>query len=338
MRLQENINIKAYNTFGIDAKAKYFCELRSVDELTDLVQSDLFKKEKHIFLGGGSNVLFTKDFDGIVIHNSILGKTIVHETDETVFLKVNSGEQWHSTVIYCVNNNWSGIENLSLIPGTVGASPIQNIGAYGVEIKDVIEKVETVELTTGAIKSFSNEECEFGYRESVFKNKFKEKHFISSVTLRLSKKNHRININYGAIIDTLKQMNVEHATIRNVSDAVIKIRGEKLPDFNTLGNAGSFFKNPEIDATHFNELKNEFPSIPNYPANQSVKVPAGWLIEQCGWKGKRINHVGVHAHQALVLVNFGGASGEEILSLAQQIIQSVKEKFLITLTPEVNIV
>lgn len=335
--LLKNISLKDYNTFGIDAKAKYFCEIQSVNQLMDLIQSDLFKKEKRLILGGGSNVLFTKDFDGLIIHNSILGKEKINETVDSVSIQLNSGEVWHQAVMYCVENNWGGIENLSLIPGTVGAAPMQNIGAYGVEVKEVIEKVEAVELATGRIMTFTNEECKFGYRESVFKNELREKFFISSVTLTLSKKSHRINTSYGAIADTLHTMNISQPTIKNVSDAVIKIRSEKLPDFKTLGNAGSFFKNPEISEERFSKLKNDFPIVPHYSANQGVKVPAGWLIEQCGWKGKTFDHVGVHAKQALVLVNYGDATGDEIFSLAQKIISSVKEKFSITLTPEVNI-
>ena len=337
MSIKENVSLKPFNTFGIDAKAKYFCNLLSINELIDLVQTDLFKKERSLILGGGSNVLFTKDFDGLIIHNSILGKQIVNGTDDSVSIRLNSGEVWHQAVTYCVENNWGGIENLSLIPGTVGAAPMQNIGAYGIEVREVIEKVEAVELATGRAKSFTNEECKFGYRESVFKNELREKFFISSVTLTLSKKSHRINTSYGAIVDTLHTLNITQPTIKNVSDAVIKIRSEKLPDFKTLGNAGSFFKNPEISEQQFLKLKNDFPTVPHYSANQGVKVPAGWLIEQCGWKGKTFDHVGVHAMQALVLVNYGDATGDEIFSLAQKIISSVKEKFSITLTPEVNI-
>ncbi len=338
IKVKESISLKPYNTFGIEVSAKYFCSLQSVEQFQQLVQTDLFKNEKRLFLGGGSNVLFTKDFEGLVIHNAIQGIQRNDETDETVLLRVSSGVQWHSLVLHCVENNWGGVENLSLIPGTVGAAPIQNIGAYGIEVSEVIEKVEAFELKSGAVKSIGKEQCRFAYRESIFKREWKEKYFISSVTLRLSKKNHRIHTNYGAISDTLARMNVAHPTIQSLSDAVIKIRREKLPDYATLGNAGSFFKNPEISEQHFQELKVKFPSIPNYPAaNQHVKVPAGWLIEQCGWKGKRINHAGVHATQALVLVNFGDARGEEIFSLAMQIMQSVKENFSITLTPEVNI-
>lgn len=335
--IQENASLKSYNTFGIDAKANYFCEVKSIEDLIGLVQSEFFKKERSLIVGGGSNILFRKDFDGLVIHNSILGRTIVRENDRSIHLKVNSGELWHDTVMHCVQNNWGGVENLSLIPGTVGAAPMQNIGAYGVEVRGAIENVDAVELSTGRIKTFTNHECKFGYRESIFKNELREMYFISSVTLTLTKKNHRITTSYGAIADTLGKMNITQPTIKNVSDAVIKIRSEKLPDFNTLGNAGSFFKNPEISVELFSKLQSDFQSIPHYPANQGVKVPAGWLIEQCGWKGKTFGNAGVHDKQALVLVNRGGASGDEIFSLAMKIISSVSEKFSITLTPEVNI-
>jgi UDP-N-acetylmuramate dehydrogenase len=335
--VQKNVSLKSYNTFGIDAKAKYFREVKSLDDFSGLIQTELFKKERSLILGGGSNVLFRKDFDGLVIHNAILGRDVVHENDNSIDLKVHSGELWHDTVIHCVSNNWGGLENLSLIPGTVGAAPMQNIGAYGVEAREVIEIVEAVELSTGRMKTFTNQQCKFGYRESIFKNDLKEKFFISSVTLTLTKKNHRITTSYGAIADTLSKMNIMQPTIKNVSDAVIKIRTEKLPDFNTIGNAGSFFKNPEITERQLSKLQRDFPTVPHYAANQGVKVPAGWLIEQCGWKGKTFGKVGVHHKQALVLVNRGGASGDEIFTLAMKIISSVSEKFSITLTPEVII-
>jgi UDP-N-acetylmuramate dehydrogenase len=286
-------------------------------------------------------VLFTHNFDGLVIHNSIKGITKANETEETIDLKVSSGEIWHELVMHCMKNNWGGIENLSLIPGTVGAAPIQNIGAYGVEVKDVIENVEVIDLYSGNITQLSRDDCKFSYRDSVFKRGDKKKFFISSVTLRLTKKNHRINTNYGAVLHTLQQKNNSSSTdfsIQQISDAIVEIRREKLPDYHTLGNAGSFFKNPEIEIHLFKNIQSKHPLIPNYTTeNQKVKIPAGWLIEQCGWKGKTIGHAGVHAQQALVLVNRGDAQGEEIFSLAQQIISSVKEKFSITLAPEVNI-
>jgi UDP-N-acetylmuramate dehydrogenase len=242
-------------------------------------------------------------------------------------------------VLHCVKNNWGGIENLSLIPGLVGAAPIQNIGAYGTEIKNMITQVEAIDLKTGLTKLFTNEECCFGYRESVFKNALREKYFISSITLTLTKKNHRLNTSYGAIHETLSSMNIEQPTIKSISDAVIAIRQSKLPDPRVIGNAGSFFKNPSITVNHYQSLQKTNTTIPSYPsANQEVKVPAGWLIEQCGWKGKKINHVGVHPKQALVLVNYGDGKGEDVFDLAVKIASSVKEKFNIELTPEVNII
>lgn len=337
--LEENKNLQALNTFGIAATARYFCCISSVDDLRELQQHTLYKTQPRLILGGGSNVLFCNNFDGLVVQCKLKGIHTVRESEETITLEVASGEVWHRLVQHCVKNNWGGIENLSLIPGSAGAAPIQNIGAYGVEVKDVIESVTCIDLESGELRVFSNQQCKFGYRESVFKHEWKEKFFISSVTLTLTKKNHRINTQYGAIADTLKQMNVSVPTIQSISDAVISIRKSKLPDPAMIGNAGSFFKNPSIAFEHYLSLQKNNPSIPNYPSvNQEVKVPAGWLIEQCGWKGKKIGEVGVHAQQALVLVNYGNGKGEEIFSLAQQIIESVKEKFNITLTPEVNII
>ena len=250
-----------------------------------------------------------------------------------------SGEMWHDLVVYCVNHQFGGIQNLSLIPGTVGAAPIQNIGAYGVEMKEVVKEVAGINRINGDEKTFQNNECAFGYRESIFKHQLKEKFFISSVTLSLTKKNHLINTNYGAIKDTLKEMNIIEPTLKSISDAVIHIRKSKLPDPTQIGNAGSFFKNPTISLLHYQSLQKIYSNIPGYHSvNQEVKVPAGWLIEQCGWKGKRIHDIGVHAQQALVLVNYGNGNGKEILQLAMNIISSVKEKFNIILLPEVNII
>jgi len=338
IKIEENVNLKPYNTFGIAESARYFCKIHTEAELLELLSTDLYKNERHLILGGGSNVLFINDFDGLVIKVDLKGINKREEAD-TIELDVKSGEGWHEFVLYCVNNNWGGIENLSLIPGTVGAAPIQNIGAYGVEVKDVIKKVEGIDLLTSERRSFINEECLFGYRESIFKHDLKEKFFISSVTLTVSKQNHLMNTSYGAIKDTLNTMNVTTPTIKTISDAVIHIRKSKLPDPLVIGNAGSFFKNPSIELSQYKMLKKQYPEIPGYPSvNQTVKVPAGWLIEQCNWKGKRINNVGVHTHQALVLVNYGNAKGEEIFQLAQNILSSVKEKFAIALTPEVNII
>lgn len=339
IEIEENIRLRPYNTFGVDASARYFCRIKNKDQFKALLQTDLYKNEKVLILGGGSNILLTQDFNGLVVKTDMKGIHVVHENDETIDIEVKSGEVWHELVIHCVDHQWGGIQNLSLIPGAVGAAPIQNIGAYGVEIREVVKEVIAIDRITGEEKSFKNDECSFGYRESIFKHQLKEKYFISSVTLSLTRINHIINTTYGAIQDTLKEMNVHEPTLKSISDAVIKIRTSKLPDPSQLGNAGSFFKNPTISLSHYQSLQKNDSKIPGYHStNQDVKVPAGWLIEQCGWKGKRLNQIGVHAQQALVIVNYGDGNGEEILQLAMKIISSVKEKFNITLTPEVNII
>ncbi|HZI23834.1 MAG TPA: UDP-N-acetylmuramate dehydrogenase [Chryseolinea sp.] len=254
-------------------------------------------------------------------------------------MKVGAGENWHQFVLYCVERNWGGVENLSLIPGTVGAAPIQNIGAYGVEIKNIITSVEAMEIDSGEIKTFSNSECNFGYRDSIFKQNEKNKYLISSITLILTRRNHHFNTSYGAIEETLKQQGISHPTVKSISDAVIQIRRSKLPDPQVVGNAGSFFKNPTIDNKLYEFIKKDYPSFPSYPsANGLVKIPAGWLIEQCGWKGKTFDQIGVHKNQALVLVNYGGGEGKRIWQLALDIKASVQQKFNITLQPEVNVI
>lgn len=337
--IEKRKSLKPYNTFGIDVQAAHFATIATSEDLQELFQTDIYKNESHLILGGGSNILFTKDFDGIVIKVKMKGIHIISETEDNITIKVAAGEVWHDIVLYCVKNNWGGIENLSLIPGLTGAAPIQNIGAYGVEIKNVIKEVHGIDLSTGELRIFNNEECCFGYRESVFKHELKEKYFISSITLTLTKKSHRFNIAYGALQDTLIGMNITTPTIQAISDGVVMIRQKKLPDPRVIGNAGSFFKNPSITQDHFHLLQKNNPHIPSYPSvNQEVKVPAGWLIEQCGWKGKKLNNVGVHSLQALVLVNYGNGNGKEILDLAMKISASVKENFNIVLTPEVNII
>jgi UDP-N-acetylmuramate dehydrogenase len=339
IKIRERVNLKPYNTFGINATARWFVDITNVDEARDAFAFAKRDSLDILILGGGSNVLFTKDFNGVVIHNSLKGIEVVDRTQHHVTVEVASGEVWHDLVMYAIANDLGGIENLSLIPGTVGAAPMQNIGAYGVEVKEVIVKVDAINRSTGELRSFSRDECMFGYRESVFKHVLKEKFFISSVTLTLTNNNHHLNVSYGAIGDTLKQMNVLQPTIRDVSDAVIAIRSSKLPDPKVIGNAGSFFKNPVIDAAKYKELKNRFPSMPGYSSdNQQVKVPAGWLIEQCSMKGFRDGDVGVHQHQALVLVNYDSGSGDEILSLSKKIQHIVKETFDIELNAEVNII
>jgi len=338
IKIEENVSLRPYNTFGIDVKAAYLCKIHRIEELQELIQSSLYQSTKHYILGGGSNILFTQNYDGLIIKVELKGIEILSETDAEVIINAKSGESWHGLVMHAVQNGWGGIENLSLIPGTVGAAPMQNIGAYGVEIKNVVENVEAIDLVTGSLRVFTNAECRFGYRESVFKRDLKEKYFISSVTLRLTKKNLELNTSYGAIHDTLREQQVHEVTIQTISNAVIQIRQSKLPDPKVVGNAGSFFKNPTITIEHYESLKKTHPSIPGYQTdNQYVKVPAGWLIEQCGWKGKKINQVGVHSKQALVLVNYGEGKGIEILKLADEIRHSVDQKFKIKLTPEVNI-
>jgi UDP-N-acetylmuramate dehydrogenase len=339
IRFEEQVSLKAYNTFGVDASARYFCRISTENDFIELISTPLYKKNRSLVLGGGSNVLFLNDFNGLIIRNELKGWQVTEETDTNIELKVGAGEVWHDVVMLCVEKNWGGIENLSLIPGTMGAAPMQNIGAYGVEAKEVIKCVDTIDRKTGEKKTFQNAECHFGYRESVFKQSLKEKFFISSVTLTLTKKNHLLNTSYGAIQLTLVQMNITSPTIKDVSNAVIQIRQNKLPDPSHIGNAGSFFKNPSLSSIAYEELKKEFPLIPGYFSdNQQVKVPAGWLIEACGWKGKRIGDAGVHAQQALVLVNYGNAKGEEIFLISEQIKSSVKKKFNIDLNTEVNII
>jgi UDP-N-acetylmuramate dehydrogenase len=337
MRFENDFSLKPYNTFGIDVKARHFARFDSVQELQDLLQRPEVKDEPKLILGGGSNVLFTKDFEGIVLLNGIKGMEVLREDDTYTYVKAGGGEVWHDLVLFCLQHNLGGIENLSLIPGTVGAAPLQNIGAYGVELKDVFEELEAVNLATGELHTFDKAACQFGYRESVFKHESRGQYIVASVTLRL-RKEHQLNTSYGAIQTTLEEMQVQQPTIHDVSEAVCHIRRSKLPDPAQIGNAGSFFKNPEIPVLLYDVLKEKYPGMPAYPISEAaVKVPAGWLIEQCGWKGKVIENYGVHKNQALVLVNYGGANGEKLLALARDIIQSVQEKFGITLQPEVNI-
>ena len=334
MQINRNTSLKYYNTFGIDVNAAQLIELTQVEDWKRIPNpKDCF------ILGGGSNVLLTSDLNKTVVLNRLRGIEIVSEDENTIQLKVASGENWHDFVLYCVNNGFGGIENLSLIPGSVGAAPMQNIGAYGVEIKDVLLTVEAFDLEQLELKTFSNEECEFGYRESIFKKDAKGKYFIASITLQLTKKNHNINTSYGAIQDTLAAKGIADPSIKDVSDAVIEIRQSKLPDPAELGNSGSFFKNPVIDINHFNQLKSKFPAIKSYPVDANhVKVPAGWLIESLGWKGKVVGNTGSHKNQALVLVNYGNATGEEVKNLSEAIKQSVLETYQIGLETEVNIV
>jgi UDP-N-acetylmuramate dehydrogenase len=338
MQIKEHFSLTPYNTFGIAAKARWFTEVHSVAELREVLNAPQFRQTEKMILGGGSNLLFTQDFDGLVIKISIKGITLLEENAEYVWLEAGAGETWHSFVRYCIEREYAGLENLSLIPGTVGAAPMQNIGAYGVEIRETFVRLEAMHLETGQMRMFTKEDCQFGYRESVFKKELKGQYIITSVTFRLNKIP-VFNTSYGAIMDTLKEMNVEQLSIGAISEAVIRIRQSKLPDPAQIGNAGSFFKNPEISRTAYEALKEKYPAIPGYVTSpETVKVPAGWLIEQAGWKGKRLGEAGVHALQALVLVNYGKAKGNEIKALAEQVQQSVQARFGIWLQAEVNII
>jgi len=335
LNIQENISLKKYNTFGIAVNAKRFISVASVYELQQVL-----KVEKNIFLiSGGSNMLLTKDIEALVVHLDIKGISIDNEDENAVYLTVNSGENWHKFVLWCISNNYGGLENLSLIPGNVGTCPIQNIGAYGVEVKDTITRVEGLEIETGKLVSFSNEACKFGYRNSIFKNSHKGKIILTSVGFKLTKTAHKLNTSYGAIETELASKKVLKPTLKNVSDAVIAIRKSKLPDPKEIGNSGSFFKNPVITKTQFEQLQKEFPTVPSYTISETeVKVPAGWLVEQAGFKGKRFGDAGVHTKQALVLVNYGDATGQEIYKLAQNIQKKVFKIFGIPLEIEVNII
>lgn len=336
IEFQNNVSLKPYNTFGLEAKAKFFAAFDSIEALRESL-SQVGEKQLMI-LGGGSNILLTEDFDGIVLKNALSGIELIKEDEEQVWVKAAAGENWHEFVIHCIEKNWAGVENLSLIPGTVGAAPMQNIGAYGVEIKDVFESLEALEIATGQLKTFDSQQCQFGYRESVFKKALKGEYIICSVTFRL-KKSPEFNVSYGAIESTLEEMGIKKLSIKAVSDAVIKIRQSKLPDPAKIGNSGSFFKNPVIDGIDYEGLKVEFHDIPGYKlSDNKVKVPAAWLIEQSGWKGKKFGQIGVHKNQPLVLVNYGEGKGKDIKALAFKIKDSVAQKFGIELTPEVNII
>lgn len=337
MQIIENKNLKKHNTFGVNAYAKYFVEVNTVYELQEVLKDTRFPDK--FILGGGSNLLLTKNIDALVIHINLNGISIDFEDDSKVHLKVMAGENWHQLVLYCLENNYGGIENLSLIPGNTGTAPIQNIGAYGVELKDVFLSCEAMHIESGKLQTFKHADCNFGYRTSVFKTTEKGNYIITSVTLQLTKKDHKLNTGYGAIQDELSKMEVANPTIQDVSKAVIAIRQSKLPDPKELGNSGSFFKNPVVDASSFESFIAHFSKAPFYKISESeYKIPAGWLIEQTGYKGKRIGDAGVHEKQALVLVNYGNATGNEILELSKKIRQSVLNKFGIAIEPEVNVI
>ncbi len=340
MQMLQNISLKPYNSFGIDVMAKYFATFSTTEELGELLTQETTTNLQQLILGGGSNILFTQNFDGVVLKNELKGIELVKEDNLHYYAKVAAGEDWHAFVLHCIKHNYAGVENLSLIPGNVGASPMQNIGAYGVEIKDVFHSLEAYHIEEKRVHTFSLLDCEFGYRESVFKRKLKNQFVILNVTFRLNKQP-IFNTSYGAINHELEVMGVQEISIQAISQAVINIRSSKLPNPKEMGNAGSFFKNPSVPEAIFNQLKENFPGIVGYPltTNQlpTYKIAAGWLIEQCGWKGFRKNDVGCHEKQALVLVNYGNATGKEIFDLSIDIIQSVTQKFGIELEREVNI-
>jgi UDP-N-acetylmuramate dehydrogenase len=338
MQIRENVSLKPYNTFGLEAKARYFATINNAQEAITLLQNPTFKHKPLLILGGGSNMLLTQDFEGLVIKNEIKGIELLLDSADEVVVQVGAGENWHEFVLHAIAQGWGGIENLSLIPGTVGAAPMQNIGAYGVEIKEVFEELQALHLDSLQIHRFTAADCQFGYRESVFKNALKNQYLIVQVSFRLSKKP-TFNTSYGAINDTLAAMGIQKLSIKAISDAVIHIRSSKLPNPAEIGNAGSFFKNPVIGSDLAQKLQQHYPDMPHYPINtESVKVPAAWLIEQCGWKGKDLGGYGVHDKQSLVLVNRGGATGQALKKLATEIQASVADRFGILLDMEVNLV
>ena len=337
MEILENYPLKEFNTFGITVSSRYFVSISSVTQLKEVLATDIAKTNPLLIMGGGSNILFTRQYPGLIIFNQIKGIDIIDEGYEDALISAGGGEIWHTLVEFSLNLNLGGLENLSLIPGSVGAAPIQNIGAYGVELKEVMESLTAIDLATGEEKTFSNAECDFGYRNSVFKKELKDKYLITNVSLRLSK-NPILNTSYGAINSLLQEKGINHPTVKDVSNAVIEIRQSKLPDPALLGNAGSFFKNPVVDKIDYEGLKLLFSDIPGYINSEHVKIPAAWLIEQCGWKGQRFGNVGVHNKQPLVLVNYGEGKGEEIKLLAEKIKVSVADKFGIELEAEIRII
>jgi UDP-N-acetylmuramate dehydrogenase len=334
--IQHNISLKPYNTFGIDVQAKQFVSISSTNELIAILKAN--PNTEKLLLGGGSNMLLTQDVEKLVIHLNLKGKTEISKTEHHVLIEANAGENWHEFVLWSINQGFGGLENMSLIPGNVGTSPIQNIGAYGVELKDTFVSCKALNIETLEVEEFTNEECKFGYRNSIFKNESKGKYIILSVIFKLTHSSHHLKVDYGAIKDELSQKNISNPTIKNVSDAVIAIRQSKLPDPKEIGNSGSFFKNPVILKEDFNKLLKNFPKAPSYKVSETeVKVPAGWLIETTGFKGKTFGNYGVHKKQALVLVNYGGATGTEILNLSKLIQETVKRIFEIEIEAEVNV-
>ena len=337
MIIHENFSLKNYNTFGIDATAKYFVEINSLKELRSIIGNNDYPRK--IVIGGGSNMLLTDNIDALFIHINLKGKSIISESPDTAQVKIMAGENWHEMVMWSLENGFGGLENLSLIPGNTGTAPIQNIGAYGVELKDCFVSCEAIRIEDLQLITLNKEECKFGYRDSYFKNEGKDKYVITSVTFSLTKNNHIINSCYGAIEEQLERDTIKNPTIKDISNAVIAIRQSKLPDPKVLGNSGSFFKNPMVSTEVFNEFISKHPEAPFYKISDlTYKIPAGWLIEKCGFKGKRFGDAGVHKNQALVLVNYDKATGKEILALASKIIEEVQNKFNITISPEVNLI
>ncbi|WP_396182820.1 UDP-N-acetylmuramate dehydrogenase [Flavobacterium sp.] len=337
MQIHTNFSLKKYNTFGIEAKASQFVSVQSVDELITVLNEN--PTTKKFILGGGSNMLLTQDIDALVIHLDLKGKKIIDENNDFVWVESQAGENWHEFVIWTIGQNFGGLENLSLIPGNVGTTPIQNIGAYGVEIKDTFVLCEAIHIETQELMIFTNEKCKFGYRESIFKNEVKDEFIITSLVFKLTKKNHKLNTSYGAIETELEKQHITNPTLKDVSNAVISIRQSKLPDPKELGNSGSFFKNPIVLKSDFELIQQKFPTMPFYEVSETeVKVPAGWLIEQAGFKGKRFGDAGIHKNQALVLVNYGNATGQEILAVAKDIQATIETAFSISIETEVNII
>ncbi len=337
MTLQSNFSLKNYNTFGIEAKAKQFTAVHSLAELKTVLVENL--TEKKFILGGGSNMLLTQDIDALVIHIDLKGKKIIEENDDFVWVESQAGENWHEFVLWTIDQNFGGLENMSLIPGNVGTTPVQNIGAYGAEIKDLFISCQAMAIANQEMRTFQNEECHFGYRESIFKNEVKDQYIITSVVFKLTKHHHKINTSYGDILGELEKNNIQNPSLKDVSNAVIAIRQSKLPDPKELGNSGSFFKNPIVLKSDFKKIYQQFPDMKYFEVSATeVKVPAGWLIEQAGFKGKRFGDAGVHKNQALVLVNYGNATGQEILAVSKNIQDTVFSTFGIHIEAEVNVI
>jgi UDP-N-acetylmuramate dehydrogenase len=337
MTIQTNFSLKKHNTFGIEAKAKQFVAVHSVTDLKTILKEN--QNHNKFILGGGSNMLLTQDIDALVIHIDLKGKKIIKQDDNFVWVESQAGENWHEFVLWCIEQDFGGLENMSLIPGNVGTTPVQNIGAYGTEIKDTFVSCEAIAIDNQEVKTFSNSDCHFGYRESVFKQELKDQYIITSVVFKLTKRNHKISVSYGDISAELVKNNIEIPTLIDVSNAVIAIRKRKLPDPKELGNSGSFFKNPIISKIEFEPIHKKFPEMKFYEISETeVKVPAGWLIEQAGFKGKRFGDAGIHKNQALVLVNYGNATGQEILNVSKDIQATVFKTFGIHIEAEVNVI